>query len=72
LTSRSQEHFWRCDHFPTTRVVFAAPKFVETETVEVGCEVKVALELQNWIFSDWVVRSQESTEFQTVGPTAGI
>jgi hypothetical protein len=53
-------------------VVFAAPKFVETETVKVGRKVEVTLELQNWIFSDRVVRSQESTEFQTVGPTAGI
>jgi hypothetical protein len=72
LTSRSQEHFWRGDHFPTTRVVFAAPKFVKTETIKVGRKVKVALKLQNWIFSDRVVWSQESTEFQTVGPTAGI
>jgi hypothetical protein len=53
-------------------VVFAAPKFVKTETIKVGRKVKIALELQNWIFSDRVVRSQESTEFQTVGPTAGI
>jgi hypothetical protein len=53
-------------------VVFAAPKFVKPQPIKVRRKVKIALELKNWIFSDRVVRSQESTEFQTVGPTAGI
>jgi hypothetical protein len=53
-------------------VVFAAPKFVETETVKVGRKVEVALKLQNWIFSDGVVGRQEGAEFQTVGPTTGV
>jgi hypothetical protein len=53
-------------------VVFSAPKLVKPQTVKMGRKVEVTLELQNWIFSDRVVRSQESTEFQTVGPTAGI
>jgi hypothetical protein len=72
LTSRSQEHFWRCDHFPTTRVVFAAPKFVKTETIKVSGEVKVALKLQNWVLADRVVRGQEGAKFQSVGSTTGV
>jgi hypothetical protein len=53
-------------------VVFAAPKFVETETVKVSREVKVALKLQNRVLADRVVRSQEGAEFQTVGSTTGV
>jgi hypothetical protein len=72
LTSRRQEHFWRCDHFPTARVVFAAPKFVKPQPIKVSREVKVALKLQNRVLADRVVRCQEGAKFQTVGPTAGI
>ena len=53
-------------------MVFAAPKFVEAETVKVGREVEVALKLQNRVLADGVVRRQEGAEFQTVGSTTGV
>jgi hypothetical protein len=53
-------------------VVFAAPKFVKTETIKVSGEVKVALKLQNWVLADRVVRRQKGAEFQTVGSTTGV
>jgi hypothetical protein len=53
-------------------MVFSTPKFVKTQTVKVGCKVEVALKLQNRVLSDRVMRRQEGTEFQTVGPTTRI
>jgi hypothetical protein len=53
-------------------VVFSTPELIKPQPIKVGREVKVALKLQNWVLADRVVWSQESTEFQTVGPTAGI
>ncbi len=48
-------------------MVFSAPEFVETETVEVGSEVEIALELKDGIFSHWVVRGEERPESDSLG-----
>jgi hypothetical protein len=53
-------------------VVFSTPEFIKAQPVEVGCEVKVALKLQNRVLADGVVRCQEGAEFQTVGSTTGV
>ena len=45
--------------------MLAAPELVEAETVELGSEVEVALELQGRMFAERVVRSQEGAELET-------
>ena len=53
-------------------MVFSTPEFIKAQPVEVGCEVKVALKLQNRVLADRVVWRQKGAEFQTVGSTTGV
>ena len=69
LAGCRKEHFRRRDHLPATRVVFSAPELVETEAVEMGGEVEVALELKDGIFSHGVMGGEERPESDSLRPS---
>jgi hypothetical protein len=45
-------------------MVFTAPELVETEVVEMGGELDVALELERRVLADRMVWRQEGSEFE--------
>ena len=62
---RRKEHFRRTDRFPPARMVFAAPKFVVAEGVEVRGEFEVAPDLEGRVFANRVMRREESAKAET-------
>ena len=57
-----EEHLGRRNHFPTARVMLAAPEFVVTQLVQELDEVEIAAELQHRMFTDRVVWGEERAE----------
>ena len=49
-------------------MVLAAPELVEPQSVEVGGELDVTLELQSGVLAQRVVRGEEGTELETSHP----
>ena len=69
LAGAGEEHLRRGDRLPARRVVLAAPELVVAETVEVGDELEVALQLQRRVVAGRVVGGEERSELQPRHPS---
>jgi len=66
LACCSQKHLWRRNHFPTGRMVFATPKLVKTQFVELLNQIQITLKLQHGVFANGMVGGKEGAEFQSI------
>src|SRR5579872_4739170 len=63
---RRQHHFWRCDGFPSSRMMLANPELIVAEVIEERGELQIALELQGRVFAGRMMRREKHAKAHSI------